>query len=211
METIIDIIKNQKPMEVPKVSQQYSNGSAPGKGFGINNGEAYVGKIGKTIFTNGRGIKQYNKQEVYYINNFPCLIHSIHYDYLMRISVINNDLQLSEKYAVKIGDSIEISNNLHNAYKEAYWESLKTKDIQERIQAFIQEYPDTNKKITGYDFLKWHIVLTNSCLKDSYKFVHLFNIDLNKEYDILYALNIVKSATKDLDTIKTLIKYYNHE
>ena len=129
METIIDIIKNQKPMEVPKVLQQYPNGSAPGKGFGINNGEAYTGKIGKTIFTNGRGIKQYNKQEVYYINNFPCLIHSIHYDYLMRISVINNDLQLSEKYAVKIGDSIEISNNLHNAYKEAYWESLKTKDV----------------------------------------------------------------------------------
>lgn len=206
METIIDVVSKQNPIEIPQKLEE-SKGTAPGGGFNYHCGECHVGKIGKTNITNGRGIKSYSGNPVYYINDVPTIIHSLHNGVYTRISTINNDLTLSESYAVMVGGHIEKGKNLHEAYKEAFWESLKIKTINERIQTFIETYPDPNTEIYGYDFLRWNMVLTDVCLRGSIKYAEKNNIDLNKQYPIKFLIKFAEKAVNSQIIQKVIDKY----
>ena len=206
METMIDVIENQEPLIAEK-SEFGGSGTAPGAGFNESSGSAYVGKIGKTIYTNGRGIKYFNGEKVYYVNNQPIIIHSLHKDSLARISIINNDLTLTEKYLARIDELFETGNDLHKAYKEVFWDSLMEKSVDERIDIFIDLYPDPNVEILGYDFMKWHMVLANACLDGSLKYVERNNLSLDKNYSVKFLLKFVRKAFNPEVIKKILDKY----
>ena len=206
METMIDVIENQEPLIAEK-SEFGGSGTAPGAGFNESSGSAYVGKIGKTIYTSGRGIKSFNGQTVYYINNNPVIIHSLHQEQYARVSTINLDLTLSESYLARIGEIIDTGENLHEAYKEVYLKSIKEKEEDERIQTFIDLYPNPDKEILGLDFMKWHSVLTDACLDGQLKFIKNNNLDTNKKYSIKFLVKLTRRAFNPSVMQKIISKY----
>lgn len=206
METLISVINSQEPL-VAQTSEFGGSGTAPGAGFNENAGSAYAGKVGRTTYTNGRGIKSFNGQTVYYINNQPVIIHSLHQEQYARVSIINNDLTLSESYLARIEDIIDTGSNLHDAYKEVYLKSVKEKDEDERIQTFIELYPDPESEILGLDFMKWHNVLTDACKSGQLRFIESQNLDVNKKYSIKFLVKLTRRAYNPAVMQKIITKY----
>lgn len=208
---MITTIENQNPVSKFNINDiQLEGGTAPGRGFNINSGDGYVGLIDKDkIRVKGKGIKQFNGQKVYYLNNYPILIHSIHKNYLARVSIINNDLTLTEQYLAKVDTFIEGGNNLHDAYKNTFLESLMDKPLEEKINTFIELYPDSNQKISVKDFVKWHCIFTGACSKGSLEFIQKNGLDISHEYSVDFSLKFVKNAFNP-NIIQKIIDRYNN-
>lgn len=211
MENMITAIQNHNSIsKYVKNNSQIEGGSAPGRGFNENSGNGYVGIIAKDgIRINGTGIKYFNKQKVYYLNNQPIIIYSIHKDSLAKISIINNDLTLSEQYLAKVDEIIENGENLHIAYKEAFLESLMNKPLEEKINTFVELYPDLSQKISVKDFIKWHCILTGACSRGALDYIQKNGLKLDQEYTINFSLKFVKNIYSPT-IIERVINRYNN-
>jgi len=145
----------------------YGNGNGDGDGNGNGDGDGY-------------GLKMFNNDKVYSIDNIPTLLKSIKGD-VAKGGIVNADLTTSACYVVR--------NNYFFAHgttlKEAI-ASLKEKTdlrlpITERIKNFKQQFKDFSKKVKGNILYEWHFKLTGSCKMGRDNFCKSHNIDLSKD------------------------------
>ena len=55
------------------------------------------------------------------------------------------------------------ATTLHEARETAQAKALQHEPVEQRIERFINEYPDFNVKIPAMELFRWHNILTGSC------------------------------------------------
>ena len=144
-----DVIKRFLQVPGYGFDSGYGYGSGDGDGYGSGDGSG-----------DGSGIKTYDGRPVYYIDDVPTLLDSIHRNYAKGF-IVNRDLTLTPTFVAKCGRSFAHAATLHDAVREAQEKELEECPIEERIERFQEEHPDLD---TPYgDLFQWHHILTGSC------------------------------------------------
>lgn len=198
------------------------NGYGDDDGYGCGNGSGYGNDFGDgygygfgsgfddgngSCYDDGYGIKKYEEHFVYFIDGIQTLIYSVHGNYA-KGAIINSDLTLSSCFIAKESDCFAHGETLQEAVEAAHAKTIQKLPVKERIDKFIQEYPNKNKKHSGREFFEWHHILTGSCEMGRKQFCKDNNIGIDAEYTPMEFLNICKDAYGG-DVIKQIIKQYN--
>ena len=160
------------------------DGSGDGYGSGYGSGDGYGYGYG-----DGDGVKKINGHNVYYIDGIPTLIDSVHRTYA-RGFILNKYNALTPCYVARVGNHFAHGNNLHQAHEDAEKKELQAMPVDKRIERFILNHPDMEKKYPAQDLFDWHGILTGSCTMGRHVFC--------KEHSI--------SVETDSFTIKDFVK-----
>lgn len=125
----------------------YGSTNCGGDGYGYGNGS-------------GDGIKAYNGQPVYAIDNMPTLIYTILGNYA-RGAILNDDLTLQPCYIAKVGNFFAHGETLKEARRDAEDKFLKGQPLEKRIDEFVEAHPELD--VPYDDLFVWHNILTGSC------------------------------------------------
>ena len=105
-------------------------------------------------------LRKFEDMDVYYIDENPCLIFSIHRK-IAKVEVIGNDFTLTLSYVAKIGRSFAHGATPREAVVAATQKDMEDRPLEERIDLFFESHPDLD---TPYgDLFQWHHTLTGSC------------------------------------------------
>ena len=181
------------------------SGSGSGDGSGSGSGSGYGDGSGDG---DGSGLKSYNRQQVYYIDNTPTLINGIRNN-VAEGYVINADKSLSACYVVRIGNSFAHGETLKAAHADALAKHMQDMSEDERIEMFVNEHPDYDKTYPCKDLFKWHNTLTGSCEMGRRSFCQDHGIDLDSAYTVRYFLDVTKDAYGGNIIKKVIEKYEN--
>ena len=105
-------------------------------------------------------MKKYEKNDVYYIDDIPCLVLSIHQNIAV-VAVVKNDLTLDSAYVAKSGRSFAHGETPREAMEAAVAKDMETRPVEERIDLFVESHPELDKPYG--DLFAWHHTLTGSC------------------------------------------------
>lgn len=187
-------------------------GSGDGSGYGCSDGSGYGYSDGYSDgygYSYSDGIKKYGEQTVYIVDGIQTLIYSVHDNYA-KGAIINLDLTLSPCFIAKEDDCFAHGETLQDAVIAVHAKTIQNLSSEEdRIDKFLQEYPDKNKKYLGREFFEWHHTLTGSCKMGRKQFCKDNNIDINAEYTPMEFLNLCKNSFGG-DVIKLVIDKYNN-
>ena len=175
----------------------HGSGSGDGSGYGSGYGDG-----------DGYGIKQFNGEDVYYIDGLPCIFDSIKGNFA-QARFINNDFSLKPCYIAKEGNFFAHGDSLAEALSGARQKYNENRPLSERIASFKEVYPSLESEGTGEDFYSWHHVLTGSCEFGRREFCKQHEIELNATYTAGYFLELTKNSFGS-DAIKqTMMAYAN--
>ena len=140
MESIATVEEIRRFLTVP------GDGSGYGYGYGYGDGDG--------------DLKKFDGDDVYYIDDIPCIILSIHQNIAI-VAVVGNDFTLKTAYVAKVGRSFAHGETPREAVKDATSKDMENRPVEERIDLFVQSHPDLD---TPYpDLFQWHHTLTGSC------------------------------------------------
>lgn len=185
----------------------YGDSDGSGVGTGCGYGDGGTGYGTGCGYGYGDGLKKYGEHFVYLVDAIQTLIYSVHGNYA-KGAIINSDLTLSSCFIAKEDDYFAHGETLQDAVMAVHDKAIQNLSEEERIDKFLQEYPDKNKKHSGREFFNWHHILTDSCEMGRKQFCKDNNIDIDAEYTPMEFLNICKNAYGG-DIIKQVIKRYN--
>lgn len=138
------------------------DGSGNGKGFGSDDGCGYGSGNG---FESRRGVKELNGENVHLVDGLQTIIKSVHGN-IAQCFILNSDLTLQPCYIVKEQNKFAHGNTLHDAFtslqeklERLYDESTE----EERIEAFVEKFPNYDTPYSNRDLFAYHHVLTGSC------------------------------------------------
>ena len=183
----------------------YGNGSGNGSGFGYGCGYGYGDGNGSGYgsgYGNGSGdgsgngsgeLKSYNRRKVYYIDDVPTLIDSVHGN-AVQGSMINRDMTSTPCYVVRVGNSFAHGNSLKEAQRDALAKHMQDMSEEERIEMFIEEHPFLDGLYPYVDLFKWHNILTGSCEMGRTQFCRDHGISMDEKYTVRFFLEICKDA-----------------
>ena len=169
-------------------------GSGSGDGYGSGSGDGYGSGSGYGDGSgSGDGIKEYNGQKVYMIDDVPTLIDRVRGDYA-KGSILRDDLSLQPCYVARVGNSFAHGDTLHQALADATAKELEDQPIEERIARFVAEFPDPDKAVPFKSLYTWHHVLTGSCTMGRDEFTRSHSLDTAKDYTPRYFIEITAHA-----------------
>ena len=173
----------------------YGSGDGYGDGYGYGSGYGYgYGSGSGSGYGSGYGeLKSYNRRKVYYIDDVPTLIDSVHGN-AAQGSVINKNKILRPCYVVRVGNSFAHGTTLKEAQRDALAKHMQNMPEEERIDMFVKEHPDLDGEHPYEDLFKWHNTLTGSCEMGRTQFCRDNGIEMNKAYSVRYFLDICKDA-----------------
>ena len=137
----------------------YGNGSGYGDGDGSGYGDGDGDGSG---YGYGDGLKEYNHQKVYIVDNIPTLIDSVHGNYAIG-KILNSDFTTTPCYIAKVGNFFAHGKTLKDALADAQKKYEDNKPIEERIADFKKQYPSLDSIAEHSDLYRWHNILTGSC------------------------------------------------
>lgn len=121
-------------------------GSGAGDGFGIGDG----------------GIKELNGDNVHLIDGIQTIIKSVRGN-IAQGFILKNDLTLQPCYIVKEQNYFAHGDTLHDAFTSLREKLYDDSTEEERIEAFVKEFPDYDTPYPNRDLFDYHHVLTGSC------------------------------------------------
>ena len=129
------------------------SGSGDGDGDGSGSGDGYGYGYGDW--------KEINGKKVYYIDDVPTVIESVHGDHARGYIVQREDMGLRPCFIARRGNSFAHGGTLREAVADAEAKYMESRPLDERISAFVEAHPDPD---TPYgDLFEWHHTLTGSC------------------------------------------------
>ena len=167
----------------------YGSGSGSVAGHGYGYGHGYGSGDGHGY----GGLKCYNGQPVYYIDDTPTLIERIHSNYAKGY-IVGDDLTLRPCYIVKIDDSFAHGETLKEAVRDAQRKALEDMDEDERIDKFCEQFKTLDEIHTVQEFYDWHHILTGSCNMGRAEFCKARGLDMGQRVSVDYFLDITKNA-----------------
>lgn len=193
-------------------SYGYGYGSSCGgcseHGFGAGDGYAEGnGNHNYSGYGDGEGgIKSYNGQKVYIIDNIMTIIYSVKNN-LAKGATLNDDLRLTPCCIAKIDHYFAHGLTAHEAYVNAQAKALRNESIEDRVKRFVDQYPDFNTKIPVQELFVWHNILTGSCEFGRLQFVKNHGINLETDaFTVKEFIELTKDAYEG-NVIKKLLTY----
>ena len=185
------------------------DGSGSGSGYGYGDGSGDGSGSGSGSGSgdgDGYGIKTYNGQKVYYIDDVPTLIDAVHGD-TARGSIVQRDLTLKPCFIARSGKSFAHGDTLHDAMNDAQQKELEDSPLEERIASFVEGHPDPDALHPCKELHSWHHTLTGSCKMGRDQFVKEHGLDMEADYSVRYFIEITASAYGG-DIIRQLAQAY---
>ena len=179
-------------------------GDGYGSGYGYGSGSGYGSGDGSG-YGSGDGLKKYNKDIIYEIDNIQTIIKNIKGN-IAKGFIVNDDLTLEKTYIAKENNLFAHGKTIHEAMQFLQEKIFETMNIEEKIEEFKNKF-NKKDKYKGTLFFEWHHHLTGSCLQGRENFVKSNNLDVEKEYTVKEFLEIVKNAY-GWDYLEELEKYY---
>lgn len=165
------------------------NGDGCGSGFGYGDGDG-----SGSDYCSGKDINIFNRDKVYLIDNTPTIIKNIRGNVAQGF-ILQSDLTLTPTYVVKENDKYAHGTTLHEAYEALQEKLYDDRTEEERIDAFIKEFPHLNTGYPAKDLFHWHHILTGSCKQGRLAFCHDRGINLDKDYFTVYEfINLTRSS-----------------
>ena len=175
-------------------------GFGPGSGYGSGDGSGYGSGDGY----DSTNIKTINGMNVYIIDSIPTIIQHIRGN-VAKGFILNSDLTLDSCYVVKRDNLFAHGETLREAEKALEDKLIEDMDVEERIEAFLEEFK-APQKYPAQKFFDWHHKLTGSCLMGRENFVKNHGIDMeNGMYTVSEFIELTKndfgsSVIKELET-----------
>ena len=157
-------------------------------------------------YGSGYGIKEFNGQRVYYIDDVPTLIDQVKGNYA-KGKILRKDFTLDPCYIARVENSFAHGATLREALQEAQAKALEELSEEERIAKFVEEFPTLSSTATGEQFYHWHHVLTGSCTMGRDAFCKDHGVQLDATYNVEYFLTLTQNAYGG-ETIRRLLKEY---
>ena len=165
-----------------------SSGYGYGYGYGYGDGSGYG------------DVKEYNGSRVYMIDGVPTLLRLISLDDEVGMNgfavgrIVKGDLTTEKTYVAKRGGLFAHGATLEEAIAAVNDKLITTKDVDGRIDSFIDAYPLVDTFVKGEELFRWHNLLTGSCLQGRRGFVEARELDLNAEFTILEFIALTREA-----------------
>ncbi|MBO4498800.1 MAG: hypothetical protein J5732_00915, partial [Bacteroidaceae bacterium] len=131
-------------------------------------------------YGDGDGVKSFAGQKVYCIDSVPTLIDSVHRTYAQG-RILNNDLTFTPCYVARVGNSFAHGESLSKAHADAQTKELQNMPVEKKIERFINEHPDREKKYDAQDLFNWHGMLTGSCMMGREQFCKEHGINVKTD------------------------------
>ena len=147
----------------------YGDGSGDGYGYGDGSGDGY-----------GDGIKTFNGDKAYIIDDIPTIIKHVH-DNVAKGYILNDDFTLTETFVAKRNGKFAHGETLHEAFASLQEKLYDDSTEEERLEAFKKHFQDFTKKVSAKELFHWHHVLTGSCKQGRLSFCANKGIDIDND------------------------------
>lgn len=121
-------------------------------------------------------MQEINGEKVYLIDDVPTIIRHIRGN-IAKGAILNPDFTLSQCYIVKHENLFAHGKTLKKAQDALSEKIFADMDTEERIEAFLKEFPDTDKEYDNAVFFSWHNKLTGSCEMGRRQFAAAHGLD----------------------------------
>ena len=176
------------------------DGSGSGYGYGYGSGDGYG-------YGYGDGIKSFNGEPVYTIDDVPTILHHVRGNIAHGV-ILNRDLTTTPCYVVKQDNCFAHGETLGDAMAALRDKLFEYMSEEERIAAFLRETED-GKAYPAQYFYDWHHQLTGSCDLGRRQFARDHGIDVDSDTMTLreflnltkdaYGGDVIRKALKELE------------
>lgn len=121
--------------------------------------------------------------EVYFIDDWPTRIFSVHGNFAKGAIIVNSKLEEcfpEDCYIAKVGSCYAHGDTLKEAFHFANTKSFHVAPLKQRIEEFVIKYPSLDIVADNKDLFTWHNYLTGSCKMGRRAFATEHNIDVEK-------------------------------
>ena len=177
----------------------YGSGEGSGDGSGYGEGYGYGSGEG-----DGSGVKMFNGDKVYVIDEMPTIIKSIRNN-VAKGFILNKDFTLEETFVVKENNQFAHGKTLHEAFQSLQEKLYDDSTEEERLEAFKEHFKDFTVKYSAKELFTWHHVLTGSCKQGRESFCKQHGIDLDENMFTIYEFVKLTKDSYGGDIIKKLV------
>ena len=178
------------------------NGSGSGSASGYGNGSLDGSEYG---YGNGDGIKIFNNQNVYQIDNIATIISSIRNN-IARGFILQSDFTLTPCYIVKQDNYFSHGSTLKGAFESLQEKLYQNASLKERIIKFKNKFVDFKAKYPASELFIWHNILTGSCKMGRESFVKDHNINIQTDTFTIYEFIELTKGSYNGENIKLLLE-----
>lgn len=191
----------------------YSNGSGNGfgNGYGCGAGGCYgdghgcgVGGCGGSY--SGKVVKELNGENVHLVDGLQTIIKSVRGN-IAQGFILKSDLTLQPCYIVKENNKFAHGDTLHDAFTSLQEKLYDDSTEEERIEAFVKEFPDYDTPYPNRDLFAYHHVLTGSCRMGRESFCKNNGINLDGSTTVREFVSLTKDSYGS-ETIRMLPQAY---
>lgn len=191
----------------------HSNGSGNGYGCGAGcgasgcYGDGYgcgVGGCGGSY--SGKGVKELNGDNVHLIDGIQTIIKSVRGN-IAQGFIVKSDLTLQPCYIVKERNHFAHGDTLHDAFTSLQEKLYDDSTEEERIEAFVKEFPDYDTPYPNRDLFDYHHVLTGSCRMGRESFCKDKGINFDDSTTVREFVSLTKDSYGS-ETIRMLPQAY---
>ena len=166
------------------------DGDGKGKGFGSDDGCGYGSGNG---FEHRRGVKELNGENVHLVDGIQTIIKSVHGN-IAQGFILNSDLTSQPCYIVKENNKFAHGDTLHDAFTSLREKLYDDSTEEERIEAFVKEFPDYDTPYPNRDLFDYHHVLTGSCRMGRESFCKDKGINLDGSTTVREFVSLTKDS-----------------
>lgn len=177
-------------------------GCGCGCGFGSSYGYGYGS--GDDL-----GVKEINGNIVCIIDDIPTIITSVRNN-IAKGFIVKNDLQFEPCYIVKENNHFAHGFTLKDAFMSLQEKLYDDSTEEERIEAFMKQFPEYDVKYDNMDLFVYHHVLTGSCRMGREAFMSNKGLSLDGKTSVREFVKLTQDAYGG-DIIKKLPEAYGIE
>lgn len=157
----------------------------------------------------GDGIKEINGKEIYMVDDIPTIFKSIRNN-IAKGFIVKNDLQFEPCYIVKENNQFAHGSTLKDAFMSLHEKLYDDSTEEERIEAFMKQFPEYDVKYDNMDLFVYHHVLTGSCRMGREAFMSNKGLSLDGKTSVREFVKLTQDAYGG-DIIKKLPEAYGIE
>lgn len=155
------------------------------------------------------GVKEINGNIVCIIDDIPTIITSVRNN-IAKGFIVKNDLQFKPCYIVKENNHFAHGFTLKDAFMSLQEKLYDDSTEEERIEAFMKQFPEYDVKYDNMDLFVYHHVLTGSCRMGREAFMSNKGLSLDGKTSVRDFVELTKDAYGG-DIIKNLPEAYGIE
>lgn len=177
-------------------------GGGYGCGFGSPDGNGYG-------WGDNLGVKDINGNIVCIIDDIPTIITSVRNN-IAKGFIVKSDLQFEPCYIVKENNQFAHGDTLKDAFMSLQEKLYDDSTEEERIEAFMKQFPEYDVKYDNMDLFVYHHVLTGSCRMGREAFMSNKGLSLDGQTSVREFVKLTQDAYGG-DIIKKLPEAYGIE